>query len=226
MLIEEGSAEASRRKELLTKNVDDLQRCNHLHQDGPAITGVVIPLEFESLLLLRHWDKAMGVIQRAAKQDCALKTLERLARLAVRSHCPTALQSEAVKTALEAMISNTTELDVQKFAAWFRVLLETSLVSNKEQARGFFGQVRDMIPSLSYPVSELHWLVSTAWNVSVELWSAGAMAEACTWAEVALGLLPFASDTAAAIGMGEKQIREAYSKMLAERDEEIAMEIT
>ncbi|KAJ3341970.1 hypothetical protein HDU93_003791 [Gonapodya sp. JEL0774] len=223
MIVEEGSTDAATRDEHMTRNLADIERCKEFQTAVPRGFNVLAPLELETLLLVREWDKAVQFLDSCAVEDVTLGTLECMARLTVRSQCPSGIQTTAVKMALEGMIASG-DIDVAKFATWFRVLLETALVSNKDQAQGFYLQVRGMLPSLKYPPAELNWLVATAWNVSVEAWSGGDSGSACTWAEIALGFLPFASDAVAAVGMGEKQMRAAYEKMLAERTDDITMD--
>jgi hypothetical protein len=71
------------------------------------------------------------------------------------------------------------DLDLAKFAQWFRLLIQTSAISNESVTIDHISQAIKLIKSFpyskpgGYPMLEIEWLMITSWNIGMRFSNIG-----------------------------------------------------
>ncbi|KNC98950.1 uncharacterized protein SPPG_09326 [Spizellomyces punctatus DAOM BR117] len=203
--------------------------------DDPVLHQSIY-LEFEINVRMEAWSELEPVLEYANSVGAPVQIFERLAgrqpklvpalssceRLPVtlyidivtRQKCPSAVIFLTIQAALNAILKHDPGFDVKRFSQWFRVLVRTSLVSNKTAAMGLYDQVLAILKSSSqenpYPKEEVEWLMVAAWNIGCEHWSLNEQANAKKWCEMAMTLADYVETSPLT-----KEMRESYSDFLA-----------
>ncbi|TPX68854.1 hypothetical protein SpCBS45565_g02866 [Spizellomyces sp. 'palustris'] len=134
--------------------------------DDPVLHQSIY-LEFEINVRMEAWSELEPVLEYANSVGAPVQIFERLADIVTRHKCPSAVIFLTIQAALNAILKHDPEFDVKRFSQWFRVLIRTSLVSNKTAAMGLYDQVLAILESSSqespYPKEEVEWLMIAAW---------------------------------------------------------------
>lgn len=84
-----------------------------------------------------------------------------------------------LKNAMNAIMKQDKDFDLVKFAQWFRLLIQTSAISNESVTIDHINQAIKLIKSFpysqpgGYPMDEIEWLMITSWNIGMRLSSIG-----------------------------------------------------
>ena len=80
-----------------------------------------------------------------------------------------------LKNTMNAVMKRDIDFDLAKFAQWFRLLIQTSAISNESVTIDHLNQAIKLIKSFpysksgGYPMLEIEWLMITSWNIGMRL---------------------------------------------------------
>ena len=80
---------------------------------------------------------------------------------------------------MNAIMKQDNEFDLTKFAQWFRLLIQTSAISNESVTIDHLNQAIKLIKSFpyseqgGYPMDEIEWLMISSWNIGMRLSNIG-----------------------------------------------------
>ncbi|KAJ3054021.1 hypothetical protein HK097_002850 [Rhizophlyctis rosea] len=152
--------------ELLRGTLEELRKIDPEGVKEDPVVGQSVYLEFEVRVKRKEWEGLKGIVEYAECVDASVQIFERMA--VTRHNCPSGVVFVTVQATLDAILKRDPEFDLTKFSQWFRVLVRTALVSNRDAAFGLFEQVKAIVKSSAsqgnaYPEEEINWLMITAW---------------------------------------------------------------
>ncbi|KAL7746818.1 Pre-mRNA-splicing factor slt11 [Sorochytrium milnesiophthora] len=161
----------------------------------PSQPWRAVPYKFEASLAAGQTEELASMVEVLDQcEGVPVEAFERMADLTIRDQrCSSSIVLLVLQSVLDALLRRDA-LDYDKFSLWFRMLITTSLVQNKSVAMQYFAQVLEVVKTShmdGYPAEEVAWLAVTAWNTSVDYYSARVLDEAKRWAELAQSFVPF-----------------------------------
>lgn len=99
-----------------------------------------------------------------------------------------------VKATINGIMKQETDFDLGKFAQWFRLLIQTSSISNEAFTIDHLNQAIKLIKSFphsqsgGYPLEEIEWLMINSWNIGMRLSNIGNEASSILFFEKAVEL--------------------------------------
>lgn len=94
-----------------------------------------------------------------------------------------------LKNTMNAIMKQDNDFDLVKFAQWFRILIQTSAISNESVTIDHLNQAIKLIKSFpysqqgGYPMEEIEWLMLSSWNIGMRLSYIGNEASSITFLE-------------------------------------------
>ncbi|CAG8440859.1 2166_t:CDS:10 [Ambispora leptoticha] len=182
-------------------------------------TLLVLLFEFEAKVNLCLWNELQTILDTAAAYDFDVpsKMYERMAELLIEENeCP----SEVIFATLQALLDSImkgTQIDIEQFSRWFRMLVITALVKGKQTALQYFTQALDILNDYSkgkYPEEEIQWLMVTAWNCGIDYYSSNDYSQAKKWCEIAMSYCKYAENGQ----LYEKEMRKSYGEIMKNFD--------
>ncbi|MCJ1227176.1 hypothetical protein MMC12_003831 [Toensbergia leucococca] len=157
----------------------------------------LVAFDFEAAVRLKAWEDLFQLIEEC--QACNdPKIFYMLADVIMCSEAP----SETIIVTLQHIFNMTWRLDtsdIEKLSRWIRCLFSLALVSKIEMAEHLLDQVLVVAVDArtkpqSYPLEELEWLATTAFNQGVDFYCASQDSACRRWTEKALSIASLSND--------------------------------
>ncbi|KAJ3285494.1 Testis-expressed protein 11 [Rhizoclosmatium sp. JEL0117] len=193
----------------------------------------LILLEYEVLGLHQECvvDSVRTCLSRATEQDFPLESFQRMADLSLRMNPPSGVVFHTVATALDAMMKKDTEMNLDLFGQWFRLMVSSSRVDGPklplyQQALNI---IRSTGASTMYPVKEIgcsllgksfnasliQYLIQITFGIKgITVVIAGDKTSAIAWCEMAFKFAEFLPEKE--FGIQIEQMREIYADIMEE----------
>ncbi|CAG8433498.1 6719_t:CDS:10 [Ambispora gerdemannii] len=180
---------------------------------------LVLLFEFEAKVNLCLWNELQAILDSAAAYDFDIpsKIYERMAELLIEENeCPSGVIFATLQALLDSIMKGT-QIDLEQFSRWFRMLVITALVKGKQTALQYFTQALDILNDCSkgkYPEEEIQWLMVTAWNCGIDYYSSNDYPQAKKWCEIAMSFCKYAENGQ----LYEKEMRKSYGEIMKNFD--------
>ncbi|GES77158.1 testis-expressed sequence 11 protein-like [Rhizophagus clarus] len=207
--------EISHKKEILEQVLDKIEqykkikvlgkrKFDNIENDGQSTSQkdlmLILLFEYEAKAKLGLWDKLQVVINATEAFDFEIpsKIFERMILLnSIMKH---------------------KQADIEQFSRWFRMLIITAMLKNKQSAAQYYVQALDILNQEctkgKYPPDEIQWLMVNAWNCGIDYYSANDFVQAKKWCETAISFCRYINN-----GMlYEEEMRKSYNEIMKNYD--------
>ncbi|KAI5791651.1 meiosis protein SPO22/ZIP4 like-domain-containing protein [Peziza echinospora] len=172
--------------------------------------STLLQYDFEASIHLKNWDCLTSIVSEAEQCENS-STVQYFGDMILKSTAPDRTIMPLLKKILEAIISRPNEkIDVQKLARCVRCQVQLSLIKDPRIMESLLSQVLSFVREKrgeKYPIEELKWLASTAWNRAIDFRSLSDSANYEVFAALAL-------DVAKCIEGGETFLKRLQKKYL------------
>ncbi|CAB4374170.1 unnamed protein product [Rhizophagus irregularis] len=227
----------SKKKEILEQVLDKVEqykkikvsskrKFENIENDGQSSQKdlmLVLLFEYEAKVKLGLWDKLQSVINTTEAFDFEIpsKIFERMVELLINeSDCPSTIIISTLQILLNSIMKHK-QADIEQFSRWFRMLIITAMLKNKQSAAQYYVQVLDILNQEctkgKYPPDEIQWLMVNAWNCGIDYYSANDFVQAKKWCETAINFCQYINN-----GMLYKEeMRKSYNEIIKNYDASI-----
>ncbi|CAG8516653.1 27502_t:CDS:10, partial [Dentiscutata erythropus] len=182
--------------------LDDIQENKSVAQSDMIL---IILFEFEAKVKLGLWDELLTALdasislKNAAEAydfDVPPRIFERMAELLIsENECPSTVIFSTLQILLNS-ITKRKQVDIEQFSRWFRMLIITSMVKDRQASAQYFDQALDILSQecskqKKYPEEEIQWLMVNAWNYGIDYYSVNDFVNAKKWCETAIAFCRF-----------------------------------
>ncbi|CAG8503528.1 13700_t:CDS:10 [Cetraspora pellucida] len=202
--------------------LDDIQENKSTAQSDMIL---IILFEFEAKIKLGLWNELLTAAE-AYDFEVPSRIFERMAELLIsENECPSTVISSTLQVLLNS-ITKRKQVDIEQFSRWFRMLIITSMVKDKQASAQYFDQALDILnqecSKKKYPEEEIQWLMVNAWNYGIDYYSVNDFINAKKWCETAIafcrfmenGLL-YEEELPFSTGNNPKVLKLSFSKLIS-----------
>jgi hypothetical protein len=145
------------------------------------LKSFLILSNFEMELLNENWDNLSKIIDSPDVSTYPVSLLKSMAgayrrhlfvdKVTLDHETPSGIMYLTIKATMNGIMKQETDFDLIKFAQWFRLLIQTSAISNQSVTIDHLNQALKLIKSFpkDYPLDEINWLMINSWNIGMRL---------------------------------------------------------